>query len=113
NAALQQISGFIMLSNGTGNREALAQIAASLDSTEASAPLKQLTTVLQDLEQKPSDSAGYITKLEAITKASPAFYPAWLPLVDARYQRGDVKEAVDGARIAARSAPLDPRPARL
>jgi tetratricopeptide (TPR) repeat protein len=113
NASLEQISGFIDLSKGGGNREALAKIAASLDTMDSSAPLKQLTTALQELEQNPGDAAGYVARLEAITKSNPNFFPAWRLLVEARYNRGEVKEAVDAARIAARSSPIDPRPARL
>jgi tetratricopeptide (TPR) repeat protein len=113
NAALQQISGFIELSRGSNNRKALSDIAGSLDSLDAAPPLKQLAKILQELEQDPNDSKGYVAKLEQLTKTNPTFFPAWRLLVEARFQRGEIKEAVDTARVAARSMPVDPRPARL
>jgi tetratricopeptide (TPR) repeat protein len=113
NAALTQINGFLKLNKGTSNKEALADIAASIDSTDASLPLKKMTAALQALEENPADAAGYMTRLETITKEHPTFFPAWRLLVEAKFQRGEVKEAIDLARVAARTAPIDPRPARL
>jgi tetratricopeptide (TPR) repeat protein len=113
NVALQQISGFIELSRGSNNKKALGDIAGSLDSLDAASPLKQLTKILQELEQDPNDSKGYVVKLEQLTKSSPTFFPAWRLLVEARFQRGEIQESIDAARLAARSAPVDPRPARL
>jgi tetratricopeptide (TPR) repeat protein len=113
NPSLQQVSAFIRLAKGGSSREALADLAASVDSMDPASPLKQVTQAVQELERNPKESAAYIAKLEEITKANPGFFPAWRLLVDARLKRGEAKEATDAARIAARTSPIDPRPARL
>ncbi len=112
NTTLQQVEGFIKLSKGS-SREAMSDIAGSMNSLEDSSPLKQLAAALQELEKNPTDTEGFLKKLEAITKDNPGFFPAWKLLAEGRFQRGEVKDAIEAALTAARSSPTDPRPARL
>lgn len=113
NPRLRQIAGFIKLGTGGQNSAALADIVAAMDQSNTSEPMKMLAQAIQEYETDTTRVDAYLSRLEAITDKYPAFFPAWKMLVQARAQRGQMREAVDAARMAVKALPVDPRPTRL
>ncbi len=113
NPRLKEIAGFIKLGSGGQTAQAMADIVAAMEKTNTSEPLRMLAAAIQEYETTPNNVDSYLARLEAITEKHPGFFPAWRMLVQARAQRGQMREAVDAARLAVKAQPVDPRPARL
>jgi len=111
NSRLKQINAFLSLGKGENTSKAMAEIVESMNSS--SPQLQKLAQIINDSGQDPKMVAEYTTKLEALTREYPGFYPGWRFLVDARLRRGQMREAADAARTAVKSLPIDPQPAKL
>ena len=115
NPRLRQIKGFMALGQGEGanNAQVMAEIVDAMNNANADPALRRLAQAIQEFEQDPRQVAEWVAKLEALTRDHPAFFPGWRFLVQARMQRGQVREAVDASRAALKAMPIDPRPAQL